>query len=454
MFGTYFYNETIKRCVSVFGTMFNNIQYKKVKSDGTVLTSPIVPLSYGPKQKFLDRIAEEPNLSDKNRSAISLPRMAFELTGFEYDVQRQQNKLHRTIKSSSESDGKRGFQYSPAPYNLNFTLSILTKNMNDALQIVEQILPYFQPEYTVTMKMVDSMSENRDVPIVLNSVSFQDDYEGSFEDRRIIEYTLDFTMKTYFFGPVYTGNIIKSVQERTFIGDGNNQFTTTQINADGLVKEVKHYEPAFAEIANAVSNSSTVTFATAINSKISVGDEVFGTGNSSNPTISSIASNKLSMVLGANITIAADTKLKFVGSVDPSDTFVVAEDVTYFDDGVIDQYSEGNTTDYNIRVTNSGSGNRFNYGGTEQYTFNLIRGVTYRFFQEDSSNASHPLRFSTTSNGTHGGGSEYLTGVSYNGTPGQDNAWTEISVASDAPANLYYYCKNHSGMGGVINITG
>ena len=454
MFGTYFYNETIKRCVSVFGTMFNNIQYKKVKSDGTVLTSPIVPLSYGPKQKFLDRIAEEPNLSDKNRSAISLPRMAFELTGFEYDVQRQQNKLHRTIKSSSESDGKRGFQYSPAPYNLNFTLSILTKNMNDALQIVEQILPYFQPEYTVTMKMVDSMSENRDVPIVLNSVSFQDDYEGSFEDRRIIEYTLDFTMKTYFFGPVYTGNIIKSVQERTFIGDGNNQFTTTQINAAGLVKEVKHYEPAFAEVANAVSNSSTVTFATAINSKISVGDEVFGTGNSSNPTISSIASNKLSMVLGANITIAADTKLKFVGSVDPSDSFVVAEDVQFFDDGVIDQYSEGNSTDYNIRVTNSGSGNRFNYGGTEQYTFNFIRGATYRFFQEDSSNTSHPLRLSTTSNGTHGGGSEYLTGVSYNGTPGQDNAWTEIRVASDAPANLYYYCKNHSGMGGVINITG
>ena len=103
------------------------------------------------------------------------------------------------------------------------------------------------------MKMVDSMSENRDVPIVLNSVSFQDDYEGSFEDRRIIEYTLDFTMKTYFFGPVYTGNIIKAVQERTFIGDGNDAFTTTQINSAGLVKEVKHYEPAFAETANAVS---------------------------------------------------------------------------------------------------------------------------------------------------------------------------------------------------------
>ena len=454
MFGTYFYNETIKRCVSVFGTMFNNIQFKKVKSDGTILTSPIVPISYVPKQKFLDRLDEEPNLSDGNRSAISLPRMAFELTGFEYDVARQQNKLIKSIKNTAESDGKRGFQYAPAPYNLNFTLSILTKNMNDALQIVEQILPYFQPEYTVTMKMVDSMTENRDVPIVLNSVSFSDDYEGSFEDRRVIEYTLDFTMKTYFFGPIYTGNIIKAVQERTFIGDGNNQFTTTQISQSGLVKEVKFYEPAFAEVANAVSNSSTVTFATAINSKISVGDKVFGTGNSSEPTISSIASNKLSMVLGANITINADTTLKFVGSVDPSDSFVVAEDATFFDDGVIDQYSEGNTTDYAIRVSNSGSGNRFNYGGTEQYTFNFVRGVTYRFMQEDSSNTSHPLRLSTTSNGTHASGSEYTTGVSYNGTPGEANAWTEIAVAADAPSNLYYYCKNHSGMGGIINITG
>jgi hypothetical protein len=288
----------------------------------------------------------------------------------------------------------------------------------------------------------------------LNSVSFSDDYEGSFEDRRVIEYTLDFTMKTYFFGPIYTGNIIKAVQERTFIGDGNDAFTTTQISGAGLVKEVKHYEPAFAEKANAVSNSSTVTFASAINAKISVGDRVFGTGNSTEPTISSIANNKQSMVLGQNITISADTTLKFVGSVDPSDSFVIAEDVTFFDDGAIDIYEEGNTTDYQINVTNSGSGNRYTYNGTQQFTFSFVRGDTYRFFQEDSSNSSHPLRISTTSNGTHGGGSEYTTGVSYNGTPGESDSWTEISVASDAPSQLYYYCKNHSNMGGVINITG
>jgi len=333
MFGTYFYNETIKRCVSVFGTMFNNIQFKKVKADGTVLTSPIVPISYGPKQKFLDRIAEEPNLSDSNRSAISLPRMAFELTGFEYDVARQQNKLIRAHKSVYEADGKRGFQYQPAPYNLNFTLSILTKNMNDALQIVEQILPYFQPEYTVTMKMVDSMPDNRDVPIILNSVSFSDEYEGGFDDRRIIEYTLDFTMKTYFFGPVYTGNLIKNVIERTYAGDGNTAFTSSEITQTGLVKEVKHYEPAFGERCNAVSNSATVTFADAINTKISVNDEVFGTNLTTNPTISSIANDKKSIVLNNAITVDANTLLKFVGSVDPADTFVVAENVTFYDDG-------------------------------------------------------------------------------------------------------------------------
>ena len=296
MFGTYFYNETIKRCVSVFGTLFNNVDVKKIKSDGTVVSQFRVPISYGPKQKFLDRLAEEPNLSDRNRSAITLPRMAFELTGFDYDSQRQQNKLIRSIKNQYEADGKRGFQYAPAPYNLNFTLSILAKNMNEALQIVEQILPYFQPEYTVTMKMVDGIPDNRDVPIVLNGVSFSDEYEGSFEDRRIIEYTLDFQMKTYFFGPIYTGRMIKNVIERTYIPSGefttDPGFTTTQIDSAGLIKEVKHYEPAFGEVANAVSSNTTVTFDTAINTKIAVGNEVFGTNLTTNPTVSSIASNK------------------------------------------------------------------------------------------------------------------------------------------------------------------
>lgn len=128
MFGTHFYNETIKRSVSIFGTLFNNITVKKVKSDNTVLTSQIVPISYGPKQKWLSRLNDEPNLSDGMRSSISLPRMAFEISGFEYDATRQQNKLIRASKTTLDTDNtKRSFQYAPAPYNINFTLSILAR---------------------------------------------------------------------------------------------------------------------------------------------------------------------------------------------------------------------------------------------------------------------------------------------------------------------------------------
>ena len=346
MFGTHFYHETVKRSVSIFGTLFNNITIKKTKADGTVLSQQIVPISYGPKQKWLERLSEESELSDGNRSAISLPRMAFQIAGFEYDATRQQNKLIRASKSTLESgDVKRSFQYAPAPYTINFTLSILAKQANDGLQIIEQILPYFQPEYNVTMKMVDSMSEIRDVPITLNSVAMEDTYEGGFDERRVIEHTLEFSMKIYFFGPVYQGTIIKNVIERDYINTDAGGFTTTQINSSGLIKEVKHYEPAFAEVANAVSSSTAVTFASAINSKISVGDEVFGTGVTPNPTISAVASDKLSITLSGAITISANTTLKFVGSVDPTDSFVVAETVSFYDDGTDTTFTEDLVTD-------------------------------------------------------------------------------------------------------------
>lgn len=347
MFGTHFYNETIKRAVSIFGTLFNNIKVKKIQDDGTVLTEQLVPISYGPKQKFLQRLAEEPNLNDGNRSAISLPRMAFQLSGFEYDQARQQNKLIRHSKTTLETGGgNRKYQYNPAPYNLTFTLDVLAKNMHDALQIVEQILPYFQPEYTVAMKMIDDMSDTRDVPIILNSVSYSDEYESDFLTRRVITYTLEFTMKLYFFGPVYTGGIINSVIERDYITDGVAAgFTSTQIDNSGLVKEVKHYEPAFLEVSNAVSNNTSVTFASAINSKISVNDEVFGTNLSTNPTVSSISEDRLTVGLSSAVTLDANTRLKFVGSVDPTDTFVVAETVSFYDDGAESTYSEDTTSD-------------------------------------------------------------------------------------------------------------
>jgi len=350
MFGTFFYNETMKRAVSIFGTVFNNITVKKIKEDGTVLHEQKVPISYGPKQKFLARLQQEADLSDNNRSAISLPRLAFELTGFEYDATRQQNKLLRHSKSQLEtSDGnKRGYQYQPAPYNLNFTLNVLAKNMNDALQIVEQILPYFQPEYTVTMKMVDSMSDIRDVPIQLTSVNMEDTYEGDFTERRVISYALEFTMKLYFFGPVYTGDVIKSVVERDYINQTSGTFTTTQIDGAGLVKEVKHYEPAFAEIVSAANDgtSTTYTFANAINSKISVGDEVFGfRGAFGNVVVATISDDRRTITTNEANAISEGETLKFVGSVQPNDTFVVAENVTFYDDGTISTFADDKVTD-------------------------------------------------------------------------------------------------------------
>jgi len=342
MFGTYFYNETVKRSVSIFGTLFNNIKIKKTKSDGTVLTEQIVPISYGPKQKWLQRLNQDPKKRDANITAMSLPRLAFEMTGFTYDATRQQNKLIRHVNSTTETGGTtRKYMYQPAPYNLNFTLFAMCKNMTDALQIVEQIVPYFQPEYTVTMKMVDGLSDTRDVPIVLNNISFEDSYEGNYEERRVITYNFEFTMKIYFFGPVYTGDIIKNVIERDFINtDISGQFTTTQIDGSGLVKEVKHYEPAFSAISNVVSNSTTIAFDTAINSKISTGDEVFYTGNTPNPTISSIASDRLSIVVSSAVTITEPKTLMFVGSVQPGDTFVVAETVNFYDEGTSTVYSD------------------------------------------------------------------------------------------------------------------
>ncbi len=218
--------------------------------------------------------------------------------------------------------------------------------MNDALQIVEQILPYFQPEYTVTMKMIDSMTDYRDVPIILNSVNMEDTYEGDFTERRVIEYTLEFTMKIYFFGPVYTGEVIKNVIERTYIGDGNKTFTSSTIDSSGLIKEVKHYEPAFQEISNRVLDLNIITFPSAINSKISVGDEIFGLeGQVGTVLVNSIAEDRLSLVASQALYVSDKTTLKLWVSGQPGDTFVVAENVTFYDDGTVSTFAEDKVTD-------------------------------------------------------------------------------------------------------------
>ena len=222
MIGQYFYNESTRNVVVAFGTLFNQIQLTKKNSSGVVIQTMKVPLAYGPKQKWLSRLTEDPNLSKK--VAVTLPRIGFEISGLSYDATRKQNKI---IKAKKVLDGADSSQlksgYMPVPYNVDFELYVLAKNSDDALQIVEQILPIFQPEYTVTMKEIPELDIIRDVPIVLNSIGYEDDYEGDFTSRRSIVYTLSFTAKYYLYGPVTSTNVIRSVQV--------DQYADTPVNA-------------------------------------------------------------------------------------------------------------------------------------------------------------------------------------------------------------------------------
>ena len=201
----------MRKVVDAFGTMFNNIQLVRTNNAGEVTQTMKVPLAYGPKNKWLARLREDPNLTKK--VAVTLPRIGFEIANISYDPARKLNSIQKFKKVNSTSDGKRmSQQYMPVPYNMDFELFVMAKNSDDALQIVEQILPFFQPDYTVTLNDNSTMGTTRDVPIVLESVSYEDSYRGDYGDRRAIIYTLSFTSKFYLYGPVTSGKIIKSVQ--------------------------------------------------------------------------------------------------------------------------------------------------------------------------------------------------------------------------------------------------
>jgi len=212
MLGNQFYHETMRKIVVSFGTLFNNIQIVRKNSSGAVVQSMKVPLAYGPQQKFLARLNSDPSLASK--VAVTLPRLGFEMNGITYDPSRKLNRVQkfRKVKKSADNADKLDTQFMPVPYNIAFTLYAMAKNSDDALQIVEQILPYFQPDYTLTINDMADMGIKRDVPIILNDVSYEDNYQGDFTERRAIIYTMTFTAKFYLYGPVTSSSVIKTVQ--------------------------------------------------------------------------------------------------------------------------------------------------------------------------------------------------------------------------------------------------
>ena len=212
MLGQQFYHESMRKVVVAFGTLFNNINIVRKDNAGKVIQSMKVPLAYGPQQKFLARLNQDPNLAAK--VAITLPRIGFEINGISYDPSRKLNRVQKFKKAKGSDKNKLDTQFMPVPYNLAFQLYIMAKQSDDALQIVEQILPYFQPAFNLSVDLVSVIGEKRDISVVLDNISFQDDYEGDFATRRALIYTLNFTAKTYLFGPVADTpeGIIKKVQ--------------------------------------------------------------------------------------------------------------------------------------------------------------------------------------------------------------------------------------------------
>ena len=224
MFGEHFYHKKIRNTVIAFGTIFNNVNIKRLDSSGNPLQNIKVPLSYSPKEKFLARLDAQQDLTgDDSKVAITLPRMSFDITGYSYDGSRKLNKNQKLGRVTTNADTtKMNSQYMPVPYNVNFSLSVYVANSDDGLQIVEQILPYFQPDYTVTMIEDRTMDTKRDIPFILNNVDYEDSYTGSLTSARRIIYTLTFTAKIYLYGPISTSAVIKTVSADLYSDTGSN----------------------------------------------------------------------------------------------------------------------------------------------------------------------------------------------------------------------------------------
>ena len=216
MYGRYYYHSIFRKSIIAFGSLFNNLLIKRATEDGDKLESIKVPVKYGPTQKYLAMIAAEPE-AQRNQVQMTLPHMSFEIKGIEYDASRKQTptqfmKSRPTAGSANDGKPVQYSQYVPVPYNLNVELAVIAKNQNDGLQIIEQILPSFHPSLNISIEVIEETHEERDIAVVLNNINYVDEYEGDFTQRRLLLWTISFTVKTYLFGPVDLQKDIRTVK--------------------------------------------------------------------------------------------------------------------------------------------------------------------------------------------------------------------------------------------------
>jgi hypothetical protein len=344
MISNYFYHEILRKTIVAFGTLFNDIQIKHKESDGSDFSILTVPIAYGPVQKFLARLEQVPDL--KKRVAITLPRMAFEMTGISYDATRKTSTL-QTFKAVSGNELTKSFM--PVPYNVNIRLSIMSKLNEDALQIVEQILPYFQPHLNLTVDLVSSIGEKRDIPMVLDRITMDDQYEGDFTTRRILIYTLDFTAKTYLFGPAGTQNegLIKKVQV-DYYSNTNKVSASRQLRYIAEPRALKDYNNDESTVISEDISTDVTKFLVSDSSPFVVGSYIQIDDESM--YIKSISGNEITVNRGQDSTVISShnegTAVNVINDaddelIDYGDDFGFSESRYDFADGKIYSTTKG-----------------------------------------------------------------------------------------------------------------
>ena len=336
MLGTYFYHEILRKTVIGFGTLFNNINIRHKDASGTTFSALKVPLAYGPMQKFLARIQQQPELD--RETAITLPRLSFEMQGLQYDPTRKTG-IAQTFLTKNGTNAKK--VYMPVPYNVGFELSIMAKLSDDALQILEQIVPYFQPSFNITVNLISSIGEKKDIPIVLESIKYSDQYEGGFESRRVIIYTLSFTAKTYLFGPVADSpeGLIKKV-DVDYYTNTNTKTARRSIRYSATPLAKQNYDDDTATVLSGAISDKVTTFKVsattdlAANQRIIIDTEIMKIRSISGQNVTVFRAHDNTIAAkhehGASIGVLSETDN---ASIEFGDDFGFDEMSSFFSDG-------------------------------------------------------------------------------------------------------------------------
>jgi len=209
MLGTTYYHETIRKYVAVFGTLFNDINIQRKNSSGVITEQIKVPIAYEAKDKLILRTRA---VQAEGSVAATLPRMGFVMNGIAYDGTRKLNTLGQVYAANTAASTSTLMkQYNPVPYNFDFALTAMVDSSEDGAQIFEQIVPFFTPEFTVSVNLVSSMNVKPDISIILNGTTVEDSYEGDFTARREIIWSFTFQLKGYIYPDVKSGSVTKSV---------------------------------------------------------------------------------------------------------------------------------------------------------------------------------------------------------------------------------------------------